>query len=89
MSSKNSTKIGTDNLVGDLSTDVAETRDALADSPQLPGAVRRHPAWWTSVGAGLVTAAVALGAVKWQQAHRTPKSRATRAWRGLTARFAR
>jgi hypothetical protein len=94
MSSKNSTKIGTDNLVGDLGGDVAETRESLGDTElgvteQVGGSVRRHPAWWASVGAGVVAAAAAVGALRWRQARRTPRGRAARAWQGLTDRLAR
>jgi hypothetical protein len=122
MSSKNGTKIGTDNLVGDLRGDVAETREALGDTAeafaekadatarttdtvrdvaaqtrdegrqaveQVSGSVRRHPAWWVSIGAGLVAAAATVGALRRRQARRTPKGRAARVWRGVTDRVGR
>jgi ElaB/YqjD/DUF883 family membrane-anchored ribosome-binding protein len=122
VSSKNGTKIGTDNLVGDLGGDIAETREILGDQAEalaekadvktrtrdavraaavqtreggqqaverVDGSVRRHPAWWASFGAGVVAAAAAAGALRWRQARRTPRSRAARAWHGVTDRFGR
>jgi hypothetical protein len=89
MSSKNGTKIGTDNLVGDLGDDVAETRDVLGDTAdaaaaKAAGDTRRHSGWWAAIGGGVVAAAAAVGALRWRRARRTPQGRAVRAWRGLT-----
>lgn len=122
MNSKNGTKLGTDSLVGDLSGDIAQTREALGDTAtaladktdvktrtrevvrdavaqtreggeqaveQVGGAVRRHPAWWASIGAGVVAAAAAVGALRWRQARRTPQGRAARAWRAAADRLGR
>jgi hypothetical protein len=120
VSTKNGAKIGTDNLVGDLREDIAETRGALAGTAdglagkvdgkartrdavqrvatqardggqqaadEVGESVRRHPARWASIGAGLVAAAAAVGALRWRQARRTPRRRAERTWRTVAKRF--
>jgi ElaB/YqjD/DUF883 family membrane-anchored ribosome-binding protein len=121
MSTKNGGKIGTDNLVGDLRDDVAETRESLdtvgdltqkADAKtrtrdavqhvatqardggqqaaeQVNDSVRRHPARWASIGAGVVAVAATVGALRWRQARHTPRGRTERLWHGVTKRFGR
>ncbi|MGC9665060.1 hypothetical protein ACNTMW_00705 [Planosporangium sp. 12N6] len=89
---------GTVTAIADKAGATTRTRDTVQHvsteahegGRQVGGTVRNHPARWASVGAGAVAATAAtVGALKWRQARRAPRSRAERIWRGMTKRFGR
>jgi hypothetical protein len=88
-----------DATMNELRDHTAETREDLggtvsvladkADVKARTSKAARKPGVWATVGAAAVTAGAAVGAMRWRQARRTPRSRAARAWKSVTDRFGR
>jgi uncharacterized protein DUF3618 len=65
----------------------ADVKERVADTTHQVGeSVRRRPGSWAAAAAGVLAGAAAIATLRWRKARQAPKSRAERAWHGVTKR---
>jgi len=65
----------------------ADVKERVADTTREVGkSMRRRPGSWAAAVAGILAGTAAVATLRWRKAHRTPKSRAERAWQEVRNR---